>query len=305
MTDILRGEFAWPYWLTTDAGSVDLLITLHGTCDTRECAAKSSIQNMQGEMGGGTYTYETLADQVKSGAVDIKHIDETVKAMLRTKFAMGLFENPYPYSDYRSTLRTNASRAILHQMEQEAIVLLKNTNSILPLSTKSTKSIALIGPQANRITFGDYVFFNATNNGVTPLDGFKQVLSSTGVNINFAQGSELWSNDQSGFQEAVNAAHNSDVAIVMVGTWSLDQTLLWTPGTNATTGEHVDLSSLSLVGAQLPLVQAIQATGKPTVVVFVSGKPITEPWIASRMYNVAFILCDVMLIIHFLFVHRC
>lgn len=68
----------------------------------------------------------------------------------------------------------------------------------------------------------------------------------------------------------------------MVGTWSLDQTLLWTPGTNATTGEHVDLSSLSLVGAQLPLVQAVQATGKPTIVVFVSGKPITEPWIASH-----------------------
>src|ERR1700749_3225965 len=100
MTDILRGELAWPYWLTTDAGSVDLLITLHGTCDTRECAAKAAIQNTQGEMGGGSYTYETLADQVKSVTVDVKYIDETVKAMLRTKFALGLFENPYPYSDY-------------------------------------------------------------------------------------------------------------------------------------------------------------------------------------------------------------
>lgn len=67
----------------------------------------------------------------------------------------------------------------------------------------------------------------------------------------------------------------------MVGTWSLDQTLLWEPGTNATTGEHVDLSSLALVGAQLRLVQAIQAVGKPTIVVFVSGKPIAEPWIQA------------------------
>lgn len=67
----------------------------------------------------------------------------------------------------------------------------------------------------------------------------------------------------------------------MVGTWSLDQTLLWTPGTNATTGEHVDLSDLGLVGAQLDLVKAVQATGKPTVVVLVSGKPVAEPWIQA------------------------
>lgn len=99
------------------------------------------------------------------------------------------------------------------------------------------------------------------------------------MKINFAEGCKLWSNDESGFSDAVATAKESDVAIVMVGTWSLDQTLLWTPGTNATTGEHVDLSDLSLVGAQFPLVQAIQATGTPTIVVFVSGKPVTNPWI--------------------------
>jgi beta-glucosidase len=68
-----------------------------------------------------------------------------------------------------------------------------------------------------------------------------------------------------------------------VGTWSLDQTLLWTPGTNATTGEHVDVSSLALVGAQLKLVQAVKAVGKPTIVVLVSGKPVAEPWIQASM----------------------
>ena len=85
----------------------------------------------------------------------------------------------------------------------------------------------------------------------------------------------------------------------MVGTWSLDQTLLWTPGTNATTGEHVDLSDLSLVGAQFPLVQTIQATGTPTIVVFVSGKPVTNPWIQEskshldRLLDVSHLLTDV------------
>ncbi|KAF8169053.1 glycoside hydrolase [Mycena galopus ATCC 62051] len=253
---------------------IDLLITFHQTCDTRECAAKAALENgIQGEMGGGSYTYLTLPDQIAAGTVDVKYLDQTVTAMLWTKFSLGLFEDPYPYSDYLSTLRTPASRDILHTVETENIVLLENRNNTLPISKSS-----------DRVTFGDYVFFNASNNGITPLNGFKQYLSniSSSIQINFAEGCKLWSNDDSGFGEAVMAAQSSDVAIVMVGTWSLDQTLLWTPGTNATTGEHVDLSDLVLVGAQLDLVKAVKASGTPTVVVFVSGKPIAEPWIQAN-----------------------
>ncbi|PCH41771.1 glycoside hydrolase family 3 protein [Wolfiporia cocos MD-104 SS10] len=283
LTEILREEWEFPYFVTTDAGSPDLLITWHYTCADRECAAKQVLENgLQMEMGGGSYTYETLPDQVAAGTVDIRYIDETVATVLRTKFALGLFENPYPYPDYVSTLRTPETRALLHQMEQEQIILLENRNATLPLS-KNIGSIALIGPQVNRVSFGDYVFHNATLNGISPLEGFTTLLENTSVNINFAQGCELWSNDQSQFPEAIEAAKTSDAAIVMVGTWSLDQTLLWEPGTNATTGEHVDLSSLNLVGAQMPLVQAIQATGTPTIVVFVSGKPISEPWIQANV----------------------
>jgi beta-glucosidase len=177
--------------------------------------------------------------------------------MLRTKFTLGLFESesdlcshftnmfliapfiqdPYPYEDWRDFLRTNATRSLLHDMERETIVLLQNNNGVLPIS-KSGSSVALIGPQVNRVTvrvsrtcgilcetysidpqFGDYVFFNASLNGISPLDGAKQVLAGTDVTINFAQGCELWSNDQSGFADAVSAAEKSDVAVVMVGTW--------------------------------------------------------------------------------------
>ncbi|KAG6815763.1 hypothetical protein H0H87_011547 [Tephrocybe sp. NHM501043] len=280
LTDILRKEWGYKYWVTSDAGSVDLLINLHGTCATRECAAKVTVDNFSGEMGGGTYTFLTLADQVKAGTVSINSIDETVKTMLRTKFALGLFENPYPYTDYLSMIRTPESKEVLHAADAESIVLLENRANTLPLST-SIGSVALLGPHANRVSFGDYVFFNATNNGITPLDGFKQHLASvsSSTKINYAEGSKLWSNDESEIAAAVEAAQNSDVAVVLVGTWSLDQTLLWTPGTNATTGEHVDLSDLGLVGAQLALVKAVKAVGKPTVVVFVSGKPVAEPWI--------------------------
>ncbi|KAF8547215.1 family 3 glycoside hydrolase [Imleria badia] len=283
LTSILRDEWGYKYFVTSDAGSVDMLISPHETCATRECAAKLTLENgLSGEMGGGSYTYLTLPDQIANGTVDVHYLDETVKTVLRTKFALGLFENPYPYADYASTLRTQSTRDLLHQMEREAIVLLENNNNILPLSA-NISSIALIGPQSDRVTFGDYVFYNASNNGITPLQGFTEFLTNTSVKINFAEGCKLWSNDESGFSEAVATAKASDVAIVMVGTWSLDQTLLWTPGTNATTGEHVDLSDLSLVGAQFPLVQAIQATGIPTIVVLVSGKPVTNPWIQENV----------------------
>ncbi|KAF9560036.1 glycoside hydrolase [Agrocybe pediades] len=296
LTDILRTEWGYKYYVTTDAGSVDLLMTLHGTCDTRECAAKTAVENgLSAEMGGGTYTYLTLPDQVKAGTVDVKFVDETVKGMLRIKFAMGLFENPYPYQDYASMIRTPLSREVLLQAERESIVLLENKKGILPLNVGKggLKSVALVGPQVDRVSFGDYVFFNASLAGISPLDGFKQFIANgsstssgskgkSATKINYAKGCELWSNDQSGFDEAVKVVQESDVAVVMVGTWSLDQTLLWTPGTNATTGEHVDLSDLGLVGAQLDLVKAVKATGKPTVVVFVSGKPIAEPWIQEN-----------------------
>ncbi|KAJ8502412.1 hypothetical protein ONZ45_g11788 [Pleurotus djamor] len=282
LKDILRDEWGYKYWVVSDAGSVDLLINLHGTCATRECAAKITLENgLSGEMGGGTYTYLTLPDQIQANNIDMNAVDTTVAAMLRIKFAMGLFENPYPYEDYLSFLRTPESRDVLLASDREAIVLLENRANTLPLS-KSIGSIAVIGPHADRVSFGDYVFFNATLNGVTPLEGFRQVLADTSVQINYAEGSKLWSLDQSGFDAAVSAASSSDVAVVMVGTWSLDQTLLWTPGTNATTGEHVDVHDLALVGAQLDLVKAVKATGKPTIVVFVSGKAIAEPWIQQH-----------------------
>jgi beta-glucosidase len=113
--------------------------------------------------------------------------------------------------------------------------------------------------------------------GVTPLDGIK---ATSKGKVTYAQGCERSSSDESQFDEAVAAAKAADVAVVVVGTWSRDQNELWS-GLNATTGEHIDVSSLNLVGAMGNLVKAIIGTGKPTVVVYSSGKPVTEPWIST------------------------
>ena len=115
------------------------------------------------------YSESNALDQIKAGNISVSYIDETVKSVLRTKFSLGLFESeiaslnltnstslrpftdPYPYDDYLSTLRTSKTRDLLHQMEQETIVLLENRNSVLPLS-KDIGSIALIGPQVDRVS---------------------------------------------------------------------------------------------------------------------------------------------------------
>lgn len=128
------------------------------------------------------------------------------------------------------------------------------------------------------LKYGDYVIHTAMTRGVTPLDGIEALSEGT---VTYAQGCERWSNDDSGFEEAIAAAEDSDVAIVVVGTWSRDQDELWA-GLNATTGEHIDVHDFNLVGAMGRLVQAIIETGKPTVVVYSSGKPITEPWISEE-----------------------
>ena len=130
-------------------------------------------------------------------------------------------------------------------------------------------SPALIGPQVDRVSFGDDVFLNTSLNGISLLEGFTQLLANTSVQNEYAQGCELWSSDFSGFPAAV----------VMVGTWTLDQTLLWISGTKATTGEHVDLSDLSLVGAPMPLVRAVVNATRSSSLVLVSGNPLSKPWI--------------------------
>lgn len=109
----LRNEWGYKYLVTSDAGAVDLLITTHGTCADRECAARTMVENYSIEMGGGTYTYLTLPgeanhillpyltvlnvllDQVQAGNISVKYIDDTVKSVLRTKFALGLFESTF------------------------------------------------------------------------------------------------------------------------------------------------------------------------------------------------------------------
>ncbi|KAG9185765.1 beta-glucosidase [Alternaria panax] len=287
---ILREEWGYKYWLTSDAGATDRLCCNFKLCQCKtedtpidsEAVTLMALPNGNDvEMGGGSYNYANIPRLVEEGKLDIKIVDRAVSRQLRAKFTMGLFENPY------QGLATNATESIIHPeehvqlartLEADSIVLLENKNSTLPLSKSA--DIAVIGPMANITNLGDYVVYRSQYNptNITPLQGIQSASSGT---VTYALGCERWSNDQSGFPDAIAAAEAADVAVVVVGTWSRDQQELW-QGLNATTGEHVDVASLNLVGAMGELVQAIIETGKPTIVVYSSGKPVTEPWISDN-----------------------
>lgn len=287
---ILREEWGYKYWVTSDAGATDRLCCTFKLCQCKtadkpidkEAVTLMALPNGNDvEMGGGSYNFEMIPKLVEEGKLDIEVVDRAVSRQLRAKFEMGLFENPYLGISENATssiIHTPENVALARELEAESIVLLENKNAILPLSKSA--NIAVIGPMANITNLGDYVVYRSQYNptNVTPLQGLQNATSGT---VTYAQGCERWSNDQSGFGAAISAAEGADVAVVIVGTWSRDQNELW-QGLNATTGEHVDVASLNLVGAMGPLVQAIIDTGKPTVVVYSSGKPITEPWISEN-----------------------
>ncbi|RVD81575.1 uncharacterized protein DFL_009433 [Arthrobotrys flagrans] len=287
LTDILRNEWGYKYYVMSDAGATDRLADAFKLCPPkgtqagRECITKKILEaGNDVEMGGGSFNFRSITNLTQNGQLDISVVDTAVARQLRAKFAIGLFENPYasvPTSQVNRTVHTERNVAVARELDRESIVLLENHDKTLPIS-KSAK-VAVIGPMAHGfMNYGDYVPFQSSQRGVTPYDGIKEAIGAN--NVVYAKGCERWSNDDSGFPEAIAAAESADIAVVVVGTWSRDQNELW-QGLNATTGEHVDVHSLNLVGAQSKLVRAIADTGKPTVVVFSSGKPITEDWIAN------------------------
>ncbi|KXJ96738.1 glycoside hydrolase superfamily [Microdochium bolleyi] len=286
LTEILRGEWGYEYFVMSDAGGTDRLCKNFKMCTAKPIDWKAIIKyalpaGNDIEMGGGSYSFEKIPQLVADGSLPLEIVDQAVSRALRAKFVGGLFETPYSGvpADQRDTyIHTKEAVQLARQLDAESIVLLENHEKVLPLS--KNKKIAVIGPMAHGfINYGDYVPHKSQYRGVSPLDGIRTAVNSSGGSVTYAQGCERWSSSQEGFPEAIAAAEAADVAVVVVGTWSRDQNELW-QGLNATTGEHVDVHSLNLVGAMPHLVKAIIDTGKPTVVVYSSGKPVTEPWIS-------------------------
>ena len=270
LTKVLRGEWKFDGFVVTDYTAVQELIN-HGLAANESEAARLALSaGADMEMVSRLYNLHG-AELLRSGKLSEATIDEAVRRILRIKFRLGLFDHPFvDEARERVVTLTPENRAAARDVAARSFVLLKNERETLPLS-KDVKSIALIGPLAD-----DQVDMLGSWNGdgnpadaVTLLAGIKAKVSSS-TKINYAKGCDINNDSTEGIDEAVRAARKSDVVIVAVGESA------------AMTGEASSRSSLDLPGRQLDLVKALQATGKPTVVVLMNGRPLSINWIAEN-----------------------
>lgn len=275
MTDVLRDELGFKGYVYSDWGSVDRVMTFHYAASTREEAARLSL--IAGVDLDVDSDYETLEQQVKEKIIDESYIDKAVRRVLYVKFALGLFDRPY-FGDpkqVKKVVRSAEHIALAKEIADESAILLENKNNILPLDLSKYKSIAVIGPNSNQTIFGDYAWTTPdTKEGVTLYQGLKEVMKNK-VKLQQADGCDWWSQKEENIADAVRIVEQSDLAIVAVGTRS---TFLGRGPRYSTAGEGFDLSSLELPGKQMELLKAVKATGKPMVVVFISGKPLVMTW---------------------------
>jgi beta-glucosidase len=179
-------------------------------------------------------------------------------------------------------INTTNSRKLARQVAEESIILLKNENNLLPLNLSEVKSIAVIGPNADQVQYGDYSITKDNETGVTILQGIKNITQGK-VAINHAKGCGITDLDKSGFKEAVDAAEKSDVVILVIGGTSMSLAgtgwgELAEQGAYPTSGEGYDRSDLTPPGVQSDLIQAIHKTGKPIILIMVHGRPYTIKW---------------------------
>ena len=269
LTDLLRGELGFNGYVYSDWGSIGMLRYFHKVAKDASQAARMAIEAGL-DLEASSVEYDTAIGMVEDGTLDIRHIDNAVRNILYAKFKSGIFDAPLPDRDaWKTGIHNAESVQLSRRMAVESAVLLENSKGILPLKAEQIKSLAVIGPNAARVQFGDYSWGADTEYGVTPLEGITG-LAGDRIRINYAEGCDLWSQNKDGFKEAVKAARKSDVAIVFVGSQSA---LLARKSEPATSGEGFDLHSLKLPGVQEELIDALCETGTPVIVVLVTGKP--------------------------------
>jgi beta-glucosidase len=274
---LLRREWGWNGVLVSDYTGVMELIP-HGIAADRTQAGILALgAGVDIDMVSGIYT-EHLPAAVRAGRIAESVVDEAVRRVLRAKYRLGLFEDPFRHGDtYRESRLTLGAEHIAEarSLARKSIVLLKNASRagggpVLPLR-KDLRTLAVIGTLAEdrASALGSWAVSGREEDAIPVLDGIRDAVPDT--DVRFVRGATVEGNDTSGFAEAVRVARASD-AVVMV------------------LGEHRDMSaearnrtSLDLPGVQLQLLQAVHATGKPLVVVLMNGRPLSIPWLDENV----------------------
>ena len=278
LTEVLRDEWDFQGFVVSDWLDVERLKTYHRTAKTfKEAVYQSVDAGMDMHMHGPKFL-TPLVRLVKQGRISESRIDAAVRPILLAKFRLGLFENALVDESAAKELMFNEEhKQTALELARQGIVLLKNSNDILPLP--AGKRIFITGPNAdNHSIMGDWVLPQPKENIVTMVEGLREVAKgSTKIDYFDLKGS-VKSIQPKQIAKAAKKAKSADVAIVVVGSNPLRY-----DRKGKTSGENVARSSIGLFGQQLELVQAIHASGTPTIVVLVNGRPLAEPWIVDNV----------------------
>ena len=264
LTELLRKEWKFKGFVVSDWNAVQEL-KAHGVAETDEDAAMAAFNaGVDMNMTDGLYN-RCLEKLVREKNIDMNEIDTSVERILRAKYALGLFEDPYRFLDNQREsreVRSASAMALARKAAASSMVLLKNANALLPLS-KQTKRIALVGPLANNRAevMGSWKARGEDKDVVTVLEGIKNKLGS-GTEVNYVQGCDFLDPSTSEFSAALEAAKQSDVVIAVVGEKAL------------MSGESRSRAVLRLPGKQEALLDTLRKAGKPLVVVLMNGRPL-------------------------------
>lgn len=272
MTQVLRDEWKFDGFVVSDWGSIGELIPHGFAADPGEAAERAINAGLDMDMEARAFR-DSLAALVQQKRVTVATIDEAVRRILRIKFRIGLFADPYRGTSVereKTTLRHPSHIAAARTVARSSIVLLKNDRGLLPL-TPGTGAIGVIGPlaQNKRDPVGTWAGPTDTNHVVTVLEGIQE--AAAGAMIMYTRGCGIQGNDTSGFAAAVNVARKADVVVMVMGE------------SNDMSGEACCRSFIGLPGNQLDLIKAVQAVGKPIVLVLMNGRPLAISWEAEHL----------------------
>ncbi|WP_316822508.1 glycoside hydrolase family 3 N-terminal domain-containing protein [Pedobacter gandavensis] len=285
LTELLREKYGFKGYIVSDSEAVEYIYSKHHVVDDYKGAVKQVV-----EAGLDVRTNFTMPEEyimplralIKEGRVSMKTIDERVANVLRVKFRLGLFDQPYVQNTKASDqlVHTVKDEAFSAQLSRESLILLKNEGNLLPLALKNLKRIMVTGPLAVEKNYTTSRY-GPSNNAITSvLDGLKKYVGSAAI-VNYMKGCDIidptWPEseiiptplsaaEQADIDAAVAEAKLSDVIIAVVGE---DEKRV---------GESLTRTGLNLPGRQLQLLMALHATGKPVVMVMINGQPLTINW---------------------------
>jgi len=275
LRDLLKGAWNFKGFVVSDWGSIGEMVPHGYAKDNKEAAEKAILAGSDMDMESRAYMAE-LPKLVQEGKVDPKFIDDATRRILVKKFEMGLFDDPYRFSNekrQKEQTDNQENRKFGREFGSKSIVLLKNEKNILPLS-RSTKTIALIGPFGKETSanhgFWSVAFKDDNQRIVTQFDGIKNQLDKNSTLL-YAKGANVDDQDRSMFAEAVETAKKADVVIMTLGEG------------HAMSGEAKSRSNIHFSGVQEELLKEVAKTGKPIVLMINAGRPLVFDWAADNI----------------------